>query len=184
MKSFWKREDRVERELRAQRPEPRTDFLHSLESRIVGKAYRRPARSWRLGLAAALTVAMLTALGAFGGLSYAANGVTHAVQAATHVVAPAAHKTVDTGKTVPLSSAQAQYLVAMCWFHHTIYIDSRAARILRALGATDGPCKGGRRTPPESTKVVCIKGNNVRLTESNAAALIKAHKATKGFCKK
>ena len=182
MRGFWKREDKLERELRAQRPEPRTDFLHALESRVNGKAYRRPARL-RLGLAAALTVGMIVALASFGGLGYAATGVTHAVKAATHVVAPQ-HKAVDTGKSVPLSSAQAQYIVAMCFLRHTIYVDSRAAKILRALGAKDGPCKGGRRTPPATTKVVCIKGNNVRVTAENAAALIKAKKATKGFCKK
>ena len=183
MRSFWRREDRVERELRAQRPEPRTDFLHALESRVNGKAYRRPARSWRLGLAAALTVAMLTALGAFGGLSYAANGVTHAVKAATNVVAPA-HRAAPVIKTQPLSSAQAQYLVAMCFLRHTIYVDSRAVRILLALGAKLGPCKGGRRTPPAATTVVCIKGNNIRVTVANATALIRAKKATRGFCKK
>jgi len=183
MRGFWKREDKLERELRAQRPEPRADFLHSLATKVDGKAYRRPARPLRLGLAAALTVGMLVALASFGGLGYAATGVSHAVKAATHVVAPQ-HKAVDTGKSVPLSSAQAQYLVAMCFLHHTIYVDAHAAKILRALGAKDGPCVGGRRTPPETTKVVCIKGNNVRVTEENAAALIKAHKATKGFCKK
>ena len=183
MRGFWKREDKLERELRAQRPEPRADFLHSLESRIDGKAYRRPTRSFRLGLAAALTVGMLVALASFGGLSYAATGVSHAVQAATHVVAPT-HKAKPAAKTAPLSSAQAQYLVAMCFLRHTIYIDSRAAKVLLALGAKLGPCTGGRRTPPTVTKVVCIKGNNVRVNAVNAAALVKAHKATAGFCKK
>jgi hypothetical protein len=183
MRGFWKREDKLERELRAQRPEPRAEFMQSIESRVNGKAYRRPTGPLRLGLAAALTVGMLVALASFGGLSYAATGVSHAVKAATHVVAPA-HKAAPTAKTAPLSSAQAQYLVAMCFFKHTIYVDSRAAKILRALGATLGPCKGGRRTPPTVTKVVCIKGHNVRVNAVNAASLVRAKKATKGFCKK
>jgi hypothetical protein len=181
MKSFWKREDKLERELRAQRPEPRAEFMKALESK-VGKAYRRPFRL-RVGLAAALAVGMLAALGATGGFSYAATGVTHAVKAATHAVAPA-HKAAPALVSHPLSSAQAQYLVAMCFLHHTIYVDSRAARILEALGAKLGPCSGGHRTPPATTKVVCIKGQNIRVTAANAAALVKAGKAKAGFCKK
>ena len=183
MRGFWKREDKLERELRAQRPEPRAEFMQSIESRVNGKAYRRPTGSLRLGLAAALTVGMLVALASFGGLSYAATGVSHAVQAATHIVAPA-HQAAPTVKSAPLSSAQAQYLVAMCFHRHTIYVDSHAARVLRALGATLGPCSGGRRTPPAVTTVICVKGTNVRVTLVNARALIKSHKATKGFCKK
>jgi hypothetical protein len=182
MKSFWRHGDPLERELRAQRPQPRTNFLLTLESRISSEGHRRPARRLRLGLAAALTVAMLTALASFGGLSYAATGVSHAVQAATHVVAPA-HQAAPTQKTQPLSSAQAQYRVAMCFLRHTIYVDSHAVRILERLGAKLGPCKGGRRTPPETTKVVCIKGHNIRVTAKDAKALIKARKANRGFCK-
>jgi hypothetical protein len=87
-------------------------------------------------------------------------------------------------KAQPLSSARAQYLVAMCFQRHTIYVDSHAARVLLALGATLGPCKGGRRTPPAVTTVICVKGTNVRVALVNARALIKSHKATKGFCKR
>lgn len=181
MKSFWRHGDRLERDLRAERPEPRAEFMQALEGK-VGKAYRRPARPFRLGLAAALTAGLLVAVGAFGGFSYAATGVQHAVKAATHAVAPT-HQAAPKLKSYPLSSAQAQYLVAMCFLRHTIYVDSRAQRILEALGATLGPCKGGRRTPPEVTKVVCIKGKNVRLTAADALALVKAKKATAGFCK-
>lgn len=183
MRGFWKREDSLERELRAQRPEPRAEFMQSLESRLDGKAYRRPARSFRLGLAAALTVGMLVALASFGGLSYAATGVSHAVKAATHLVAPA-QTAAPTVKSAPLSSAQAQYLVAMCFHRQTIYVDSHAARVLIALGAKLGPCAGGRRTPPARTTVICVKGTNVRVSLVNARALIKSHKASKGFCKR
>ena len=182
MKRFWKHGDQLERELRAQRPRPRTDFLHALESRIVGEGHGRTAGRVRIGLAVALAVGMISALGAFGGLGYAATGVTHAVQAATHVVAPAHHASPAV-KSQPLSSARAQYLIAMCFFRHTIYVDSRARRILRLLGAKDGPCKGHRRTPPARTTIVCIKKHNVRVTLSDAKALIKARKATPGFCR-
>jgi hypothetical protein len=200
MKRFWKHGDRLERELRAQRPEPRTDFLHALESRIRSEGRWLPSRRLRLGLAGVLTAAMLTAVGAFGGLGYAATGVQHAVHTATHVVAPV-HKAAPVHKSAPaqaaapvqiaapvqqnqpLSSAQAQYRVALCFFRHTIYVDSRAARILERLGAKLGPCKGHRRTPPARTKVVCIKKQVIRVTAKDAKALVKARKATRGFCK-
>jgi hypothetical protein len=181
MKDFWRNGDRLDRKLRAQRPEPRDELVSRIESRI-GESRPRTYRGFRLGLAAALTVGMLVALSAFGGFSYAATGVTHAVRAATHVVAPQ-HKAAPAAVSHPISSAQAQYLVAMCFFRHTIYVDSRAARILRALGATLGPCTGGRRTPPTVTKVICIKGHNVRVNAVNARALVKAKKAKAGFCK-
>lgn len=182
MKRFWRHGDQLERELRAQRPEPRADFLHALESRIRSEGQRLPSRRLRLGLAAALTVGLIAAVGAFGGLSYAATGVTHAVHAATHVVAPV-HKAAPVQKTQPLSSAQAQYLVALCFHRHTIYVDSHAVRILERLGATLGPCKGHRRTPPARTKVICIKGHNIRVTVTDGNALIKARKANRGFCR-
>lgn len=183
MKFFRNHGDRLERELRAQRPEPRAGFLNTLETRIAGEGGRaRPAGRVRIGLAIALAVGMVSALGAFGGLSYAATGVTHAVQAAAHAVTPSHNTTADL-KAQPLSSAKAQYLVAMCFFRHTIYVDSRAARILRLLGAKNGPCKGGRRTPPTRTTVVCVRGHNIRVTTANGKALINARKAKRGFCK-
>ena len=183
MKRFRRHSDRLERELRAQRPEPRAGFLHTLETRIVGEGRARPAGRLRIGVAIALAVGMVSALGAFGGLSYAATGVTHAVQAASHVVAPAHHAT-PAQAAVPLNSARAQYLVSMCFHRHTIYVDSHAARVLRRLGATDGPCKGGRRIPPAATTVVCVRGTNVRVSLANAATLVRQRNAKKGFCKK
>ena len=183
MKSFWKREDKLERELRAQRPEPSVEFMRAIEDKVDGKAYRRQTRPLRLGLAAALTIGMLVALASFGGLGYAATGVSHAVKAAAHVVAPQ-HTAAPVVKAQPLSSARAQYLVALCFHRHTIYVDSHAAPVLLRLGATRGPCQGGRRTPPAATTLICIKGTNVRVTLVNARALIKSHNAKKGACKK
>jgi hypothetical protein len=183
MSIFRRHTDRLERELRAQRPEPRAGFLHTLESRIVGESRGRPAARVRIGLAIALAVGMISALGAFGGLSYAATGVTHAVQAAAHVVTPS-HNAAPALAAQPLSSAKAQYLVAMCFFHHTIYVDSHAARILRLLGAKDGPCRGHRRTPPSRTTVVCIRGHNIRVTTTDGKGLINSRKAKRGFCHK
>ncbi|MGH3000504.1 MAG: hypothetical protein ACRDNM_14495, partial [Gaiellaceae bacterium] len=86
---LWRRQDDLERELRAQRPEPRRELVDGIASRIVGERRRGTGRKARLGVAVALTAGMLGALGAFGGLGYAANGVTHAVDAAVHVITPA-----------------------------------------------------------------------------------------------
>ncbi len=183
MKRFWKRGDGLERELRAQRPEPRMEFLRALESRMSGDRYRRPARSLRVGLVGALTAAMLISLAAFGGLGYAASGVSHAVSAATHVVAPS-HNAAPAKTAQPLSSAQVQYLVTMCWFHHTIRVDSHAVRILEFLGAKLGAC-GGQQTPPVSKTVfICVKNHNVFVLPATARALVKAGKAKHGFCKR
>jgi hypothetical protein len=179
---IWKRGDGLERELRAQRPEPRKEFLRALENSMSGDRYRRPARSLRLGLASALTVAMIVSVAAFGGIGYAATGVTHAVTAATHVVAPA-HKAQPANKAQPLTSAQVQYLVTMCYFKRTIRVDSKAVGTLRAIGAKLRAC-GGSQTPPiAKTVMVCIKGHNVRLLPAARKALVKAHKAKAGFCK-
>lgn len=195
MKRFWRRGDGLERELRAQRPEPRKEFLRALESRMTGDRYRRPARSLRLGLAGALTVAMLVSLAAFGGLGYAATGVAHAVTAATHVVTPAkkaatakkaapAKRAAPANAAAPLTSSQVQYLVTMCFLRHTIQVDSRAVRILQALGAKIGACGGGKTPPLAQTVVICVKGQNVRVLPATATALVRAKKATRGFCKK
>jgi hypothetical protein len=165
-----------------QRPEPRKEFLRELESTLSDKSYRPPARSLRLGLAGALTMAMLISVAAFGGIGYAATGVTHAVKAATHVVAPA-RKAAPAKKAQPLSSARVQYYVSLCFSKRTIQVDSHAVGVLTGLGATVGAC-GGAQTPPlTNTVMACIKGHNVRVTPATRKALVKAKKAKAGFCK-
>jgi len=178
MKSFWRRDDDLERELRAQRPAPRPEFLSALESRIHGDRYRRPARSLRLGLAGALTAGMLVALAGFGGLSYAASGVTHAVAAAVHVVEPVHHAT-PSGK---LTSAMVQYKVQMCFKGHTVSVDSHAVGTLQANGATVGACSGGAFKPATKLVRLCFKAHNTQVAKKDVAALLKAG-FTKGFCK-
>src|SRR5215212_5595834 len=119
---FWKRGDGLERELRALRREPRPEFLQSVVNTIHGDRYRRPTRSLRLGLVGVLTAGMLVALASFGGLGYAASGVSNAVRSAVHVVSPAAKAPPDGA----LSSATAQYTVAMCIRGHTIFVSHHA----------------------------------------------------------
>lgn len=179
----FRRQDDLERKLRAQRPEPRRELLDGIASRIVGESRRRSDRPLRLGVAVALSAAMLGALGAFGGLSYAANGVSHAVTAAAHVVVPA--------KIVPASSessAMAQYKVAMCLHGHTINVDSHAANGMAHAGATPGPCSGGAFKPNEKLVVACFKGTNVSIAKAatdtkKEAGKLKKLGITLGFCK-
>ena len=178
--SFFKRGDGLERELRAQRPEPRPEFLNGLETRIHGSRHRRPARGLRLGLAAGLSAVMLVALAAFGGLGYAATGVSQAVSAAVHVVAPAHHAAVRA----PLSSAKAQYKVQMCFHGRTLSVDSHATGALAVVGATSGACSGGGFTPATVLVRGCLRQNNIQVSRTSLAALLKAKVGvTKGFCK-
>jgi hypothetical protein len=71
--TFWKRTDRIEQELRSNRPEPRPEFLDRIVGRIEGHGSR--LRSFRVAVAVGLIVTGLAVLGAFGGLGYAASTV-------------------------------------------------------------------------------------------------------------
>jgi len=184
--SFWNREDDLERELRARRPEPRPELVEEI-ARMVGRERpRRSDRPIRLGVAVAFSAAMLIALGAFGGLSYAANGVSHAVSSAVHAIAPA-----QPVKFVPApaeSSAMAQYKVAVCFHGHTLNIDSHAVHALLKNGATFGPCGGGAFKPNEALVVACFKAHNVSIAKTSANSKSKRAKLKKlgitlGYCK-
>ena len=95
MKAFWKRRSApldLETALRQERPAPRPELLKAIARRIEDDGRRATVRAARVAFAGALTVGMLVALSAFGGLGYAASSVTQAVKAAKAVVAPAASK--------------------------------------------------------------------------------------------
>ena len=175
---MWRREDDLERELQARRPEPRRELVDGILSRIDGDRDRRPTRPLRLGVAVALTGAMLVALGSFGGLSFAASGVSHAVRSAVHVVAP--DRSADPSTS--LSSAMVQYKVAMCFHGHTINVDSHAVNALKAAGATVGACRSAR-LPKGKVATMCFKGRNITVARQDVAALRKLG-FKPGFCKK
>jgi hypothetical protein len=99
-----RRDKDIERLLRANRPQPRDDFVRDVARRTVA-APRRP--HLRFALAGALSAAMLIALGAVGGLGYAASSVTHAAKLATRLVTPA--KTSRTAGPVSISAGGDQY---------------------------------------------------------------------------
>lgn len=177
---FWKRDDGLERELRALRREPRPEFTHGVVHKIHGDRYRRPTRSLRLGLVGALTIGMLAALAGFGGLGYAASGVSRAVESAVHVVSPVKKATANG----PLSAASAQYKVAMCLRGHTIFVDSHAVKGILRAGGKRGPCTGAA-APRGSRKLVfvCFRGESMKVEKRSVPAMIAAG-AKKGKCKK
>jgi hypothetical protein len=74
----------LEQQLREARPEPGRDFLHSLVREVRERRHSRP--SFRLAFAGGLTVTLLVALSAIGGIGYAANAPATAVKAVVHAV--------------------------------------------------------------------------------------------------
>ena len=177
---FWRRDDGLERELRALRRDPRPEFLQSVLNKIHGDRYRRPTRSLRLGLVGVITGGMLVALASFGGLGNAASGVSNAVQSAVHIVSPAAKAPPDGA----LSSATAQYTVTMCIRGHTIFVSHHAVPGLRRAGATLGPCSGSA-APRGSKKMVwvCFRGQSM-LVQKRSVPAMRQVGAKRGVCKK
>lgn len=84
MKRLWKRRNEsfdLEAELRAHRPEPRSDFLHALALRVREERVAPRLRSPRVVFAAGFTAATLVALASVGGFGYAASGAKEAISA-------------------------------------------------------------------------------------------------------
>lgn len=121
----------------------------------------RQRSSFRLGLAAAVSVGMLVTLAALGGLGYAASSVQHAVRAAVQVVGPSTPQRADQPQ---LSSAAAQYgnKVDVCAVtpngkQHTISISENAVASYLAHHpqAYLGPCSAFR--PRGAKPNVCLR---------------------------
>jgi hypothetical protein len=83
----WRRnpEGGLEAELRANKPEPSSELVHSLERRVRSHRDSR-AGSFRVAFAGALAAGVLTALASVGGLGYAATGVGEAAEKAKRIV--------------------------------------------------------------------------------------------------
>jgi hypothetical protein len=141
---FWKRGDEIERKLRAERPEPRSEFVQSLADDVSSKRHRRPTRM-RVVFVTAVTGALALSLSTFGGLSYAASAVKHVAVA---VVAPVTHDDGGHGQdnkpdhNGSVSSAQAQYgnKVTVCHHGITLSINVHALPAHLAHGDTVGAC--------------------------------------------
>ena len=103
MSGFWKRDEGgLEGELRRRRAEPSKEFVASVADRVRP---RRERRGLRVGVAVALTIAMLAALAPIGAASYAGGAAARIVSAASHALGPAAH----AGKSATNSPARDQY---------------------------------------------------------------------------
>jgi hypothetical protein len=95
---------RIERELRAERPEPRTDFLLSLTKQVNQSRLVRRRRASSLAFALALTTFVIGTFASFGGIGYAASGATSAVNVVKKAVAD--HPRTLSNRS---TSAQQQY---------------------------------------------------------------------------
>jgi len=80
--------DELGERLRANCPAPSSGLISTIVARIPSWVHDRPRASLRLALAAALTVALVTAVAAVGGVGYASKQVTHAVRAVKTTAVP------------------------------------------------------------------------------------------------
>jgi hypothetical protein len=113
MSGFLHRGDPLGRELRSARPRPSEELVSRIEGRLrdVRPVTRRG--SLRLAIPVALTVTMVGALAAVGGVSYAASSVAQAAKEVAHVFVPAKqHKAVAVES---LNAGHDQYRPGYGW---------------------------------------------------------------------
>lgn len=72
--------------LRAERPSPSSGLISAIVARVPERVQHHRRASLRLALVAALAVALVTAVSAVGGVSYATKQVSHAVTAVKSTV--------------------------------------------------------------------------------------------------
>jgi hypothetical protein len=87
---YWRRRHEpfdLEAELRAGRPEPSSEFVHRLETRVRDRGRTR-AGSLRVAFVGALTAVMLMSLASVGGVGYASSAAEDAVVSVQRVVTP------------------------------------------------------------------------------------------------
>ncbi|HLB18962.1 MAG TPA: hypothetical protein VK613_07520 [Gaiellaceae bacterium] len=94
---------RLERDLRAERPEPPAHFLLGLSKHVVASRPPRQRRASRVAFALALTTFMVGSFASFGGLGYAASEANSAVNVVKKVVKS------DHPRVLQKTSARAQY---------------------------------------------------------------------------
>ena len=93
MRSFWKREQGLEAELRAFRPEPRDELVRTLAARVPDRSRRTGAL--RSVAAVGLTVAMLGSVAGFGGVGYAAAPAKQVAKVVKKVFVPRGVEVVE-----------------------------------------------------------------------------------------
>ena len=93
MRGFWKREQGLEAELRAYRPEPRDELVRTLAARVPDTSRRTGAL--RTVAAVGLTVAMLGSVAGFGGVGYAAAPAKQVAKVVKKVFVPRGVEVVE-----------------------------------------------------------------------------------------
>jgi type IV secretory pathway VirB6-like protein len=99
MARYWKRRGRgsdLESVLRESRPEPSAEFIRLLTGRI--NESRRHVAGRRIAVAAAVTLLMVAALTAFGGIGYAATAAEQVTKIARNVTGQNTPATTHRGK--------------------------------------------------------------------------------------
>jgi hypothetical protein len=86
---FFKRGDRLERELRAARPRPGAELVNSIEARVREERPARRRSSYRIAVPIVVTAALAAALASVGGVSYAASSIANAAETVAKVFVPA-----------------------------------------------------------------------------------------------
>jgi hypothetical protein len=140
---FGKKSDEtpLERELRAQRPQPSPDFVRLLSGQIGPMQRTRRLVLPKVALVAAVTVALAASLGAAGALGSAGGSVHSFGLSVEHLVSPpkatvvvrsvntSGHTTTSTssGATPAHYPFQSQYghLLSICWHGQIIQIPAR-----------------------------------------------------------
>jgi hypothetical protein len=87
---------KLERELRARRPEARDAFVENLARTIVNAHVPRARRWARAATALAVISAGLAAFGAYGGIGYAAHAVSDAYSTASSALTPSSQTNIQS----------------------------------------------------------------------------------------
>jgi hypothetical protein len=121
LSKFWNRSRRSAAEGPAYHPRPRPEFSQQLAAR-VHQSRRSSFGRARLAYAGGLTAVLLVALGAFGGLGYAATGGKQAAKAATQLFSKGQEGKSSAGDLArfkaPETPAQNQYRGQRCTIRH------------------------------------------------------------------
>lgn len=88
----------LEAELRAGRPEPRSELVRELAARVGPTSARVTRRRSRAALALAFAVVVLVALAAFGGIGYAKSSFVVAAKSSSHAVSGVVRGGQSTGQ--------------------------------------------------------------------------------------
>ena len=138
---FRKRETDLERELRAQRPQPREHFVQMLSRQNVAPSKAQRRRAPAFALVAVVTVMLATSLGVAGALGNASHSVKTFYTSASHIYNWDGHSKrkdpSDPGGLFGFLPFRVQYsfLVPLCFSgppppRHTVFVPVFAAIFL------------------------------------------------------